>query len=162
MKRQSFSLFASAVMLCAAAVLFAHDSSTPATARTGVTNAAITPIPGALDQAIIKVLPASNPTAVGEEITIAKLSEIISTKSPGLLSALASKFKAQGWEWTPQTKVKVTTSWYRVLPGQAARIAPPDWDWKQVMAVSTSFCGNCSESELLGDPGSCCQCCIIE
>jgi hypothetical protein len=162
MKRQSLSLFASIIMLCAAAVLFTCNSLTPTTAKTGATNVAIAPIPAALDQTIIKVLPASHPTAIGEELTIAQLSELIAPRAPGLLSALASKFKSQGWDWTPQTKVKVTTGWYRVAPGEAARIAPPGWDWKQVVAVSASMCGNCSESESLGDPLSCCQCCIIE
>lgn len=165
MKRQFLSLFASAVMLCAAAALFAYNPATPATAKTGATNAALIPIPAALDHALIKVAPANDPSAVGEEITVAKLSEIFATKNPGLANALASKFKSHGWDWTAQTKVKVTTARYRVAPGETTRIAPPGWDWRQVVAVAAVYCGCCDSdcnTELDGGNRACCMCCRIE
>lgn len=163
MKKQLLALFASAVMLSTAVALFAYNFSTPATAKIGAANAAITPIPTALDHAIIKVVPVDNPTAVGEEITVADLSAIIATKNPALPGALANKFKLLGWEWTAQTKVKVTAGWYRVLPGETARVAPPSWDWRQVVAVTDSLCGDCIDSgRELPAGGDCCRCCYVE
>lgn len=163
MKRQFLSLFASAVMLCAAAALFAYQPA--ARAKLGPTNVALIPVPAALDHALIKVVPANEPTAVGEELTVTKLTEILATKNPGLASALASKFKSHGWDWTPQTKVKVTTARYRVAAGEATRVAPPGWDWRQVVAATDTLCGCCDSScglELPGRMGDCCNCCWIE
>lgn len=169
MKRQWQSWFASAAMLCAAAALFAYNPTVPvvADANTGSKSATLVavPMPARLAHTVLKVVPADSQNAVGEKVTVAQLRQVLASSSnPRLFDGLAHKFKTNGWAWTEQTPIRVTTAWYRI-GDEPVSVGPANWNWQEVVNKSTTLCGCCDSScssEMPGGDPFCCTCCIIE